>query len=138
MNARMRLSLLLAGSLLTLTARGGTETSLWHAYTPPSGEPHHAFMLSCYKRGIFFGSCGPSTRSLQWRYTFDLKGTGPRFTPDRIELKTEEGIAAFPAVTGEVLVDDKKKTARITLKILQAGMTNDFIGNGIYTLREKL
>jgi hypothetical protein len=138
MSARARFGSFLIICLLAIPARAGTEVSLWHAYTPPSGEPHHAFLLSNYKRGIFFGSCGPSTHSLQWRYAFDLQGTGARFTPEAIEIKTEEGAVAFASVTGGVVIDDKKQTATITLQVIKDGATNNFVGNGTYRLREKL
>ena len=139
MNARI--SSAAAGlSLLALSARAGTEVSLWHSYTPPSGETHHAFYLSNYKRGIFFGSCGPSTKALQWSFAFDLKGPGPRFTPDQIEIKDNRtpGGPAILTVSGEIVVDEKAKRVRIELKVPQGGATNDFIGNGTFKLREEL
>src|SRR4051812_30417450 len=99
--------LLLAGFwLATTTARAGVEISLWHNYTPPSGETHLAFHLTAYKRGIFFGSCGPSTHSFQWGYYIDMKGAGTRFNFDHIEITddSELGSAAFQPTSGEITV----------------------------------
>ena len=123
--------------LIAFNACAGTETSLWHSYTPPSGEVHHAFRLANFKRGIFFGSCGPSTRSLRWNYDVDLKGAGPRFTPEQIELKEETatGNVAVRIVSGEIVVDEAKKRVRIALKVLK-GDAQEFIGNGSFRLRE--
>src|SRR5256885_17073971 len=72
---------------LTAAANAGTQVSLWHSYTNQATEVHFGFGLKNYKRGLFFGSCGPSTYSLQWEYGFDLKGEGPQVARGAIELK---------------------------------------------------
>ena len=118
-------------------ASAGTRVSLWHSYTNQSSEVHVGFGLKNYKRGLFFGSCGPSTYSLQWEYGFDLKGRGPQFPKDAIEMKD----AIFRPValdSGNILVDEKKSTVQIAIKISTNGVPQDFIGNGTYKLRSKL
>src|SRR6185369_5188827 len=114
MNARLP-ALCVGLTLLAFSVHAGTELRLWHTYTPPSGESHHAFVLANYKRGIFIGSCGPSTRSLRWSYSIDMKGAGPRFTAEQIEIKDEAALekAPVPAAAGEIVVDEQKKTLQI-------------------------
>jgi hypothetical protein len=124
--------------LLAFAARAGTEIQLWHAYTPPSGEAHRAFTISNYKRGIFFGSCGLSTRSLQWSYSFDLTGSGPAFGPDKILFKDEavlSGTNCHPA-GGKISIDAKTKMIHVSL---QAGTNNagrPFLANGDFKYHE--
>jgi hypothetical protein len=120
------------------TASAGTEVSLWHSYTnQPSGQIRFAFDLRNLKRGVFFGSCGPSTRSLQWEYGFELKGKASEYGKDDIELK-DANLHPVPLDSGNILVDEKKPTVQIAIKISTNGVAQDFIGNGTYKLRSKL
>lgn len=134
---RAVLSLLLIFSVAGV-ASAGTEVSLWHSYTnQPSGQFHFAFDLKNLKRGVFFGSCGLSTRSLQWEYGFQLKGKAVEYPKGAIELKD----ANFNLVlvdSGNVVVDEKKATIQINIKVSTNGVPQDFIGNGTYKLRSKL
>ncbi len=112
----------------------GTVLNFWHVYTPPlTGEPHYGFHLTDYKRGLFFGSCGISTRSLRWTYQFDLAGKREIYTPAQITLTTE---VAMPVkiVSGRISVDAKQAKAEIALQIEQGGVTNAFVGNGTYSI----
>ncbi len=134
---RAVLSLLLIFSLAEV-ASAGTEVSLWYSYTnQPSGQIRFAFDLRNLKRGVFFGSCGPSTRSLQWEYGFELKGKTSEYAKDDIELK-DANFHLVPVDSGKILVDEKKSTVQITIKISTNGVAQDFIGNGTYKLESKL
>ena len=134
---RAVLGLLLVFSL-TRVASAGTEVSLWHSYTnQPSGQFRFAFDLKNLKRGVFFGSCGASTRSLQWEYGFELKGRAREYAKDTIELK-DANFQLVPVDSGKILVDEKKSIVQIIIKVSTNGVAQDFIGNGIYKLRSKL
>ena len=134
---RTILSLLLVLSLAKV-AGAGTEVSLWHSYTnQPSGQIHFAFDLKNLKRGVFFGSCGASTRSLQWEYGLELKGKTTKYAKDDIELK-DANFHLVPIDSGSILVDEKKSTVQIAIKVSTNGVAQDFIGNGTYRLRSKL
>jgi len=124
--------------LLAVTAgtRAGVVLDFWHSYTPPStGTRHHNFHLTNYKRGLFFGSCGISTRSLRWGYTFDLEGDGPVYSPGRVTV-TDEDFRSLTVAAGTITIDEKKMTAIIDLAIEQAGTTNRFAGNGTYRIKK--
>ena len=118
-------------------ANAGTRVSLWHSYTNQASEVHFGFGLKNYKRGLFFGSCGPSTYSLQWEYGFDLKGKGPQFARDAIELK-DTNFRTLAIDSGNIVVDEKKSAVQIAIKISTNGAPQDFIGNGTHRLRSKL
>jgi hypothetical protein len=139
MSGMMRgvLGLLLFFSLAGV-ASAGTEVSLWRSYTnQPSGQIRYAFDLKNLKRGVFFGSCGPSTRSLQWEYGFELKGKASEYAKDDIELK-DSNFHLVPLDSGKILVDEKKSTVQIAIKVSTNNVAQDFIGNGTYKLRNKL
>ena len=134
---RAVLSLLLLFPLAGV-ANAGTEVSLWRSYTnQPSGQFRFAFDLKNLKRGVFFGSCGMSTRSLQWEYSFELKGKATKYAKDDIELK-DANFHLVPIDSGSILVDEKKSTVQITIKVSTNSVAQDFIGNGTYKLRSKL
>ncbi|HZP59543.1 MAG TPA: hypothetical protein VFB27_04405 [Opitutaceae bacterium] len=120
-------------------ALAGTEVRLWHRYIPPDGEPHFAFSVANYKRGLFWGSCGPSTYSLQWTYDFDLAGIGPTFRPRKIKFRNEmvPGMREQTPVSGEIRIDEEKKRIEIQLKVEDNGSVRDFEGNGDYAISEK-
>ena len=123
---------------LVAVANAGTRVSLWHSYTnQPSGQVHFGFDLKNYKRGLFFGSCGPSTYSLQWEYGFDLKGKGPQFGNQDIALKDSD-FRTVALDSGNIVVDEKKSTVQIAIKVTTNGVAQDFIGNGTYRLRSRL
>jgi len=119
----------------TAPVRAGTVLDFWHDYTPPqTDEKHHGFHLANYKRGLFFGSCGISTRSLQWGFTCDLAGDGPVYEAGKLTL-TGEDLKPIKIVAGRITIDGKQTTAVITLEVEQAGRTNQFIGNGTYRIK---
>jgi hypothetical protein len=123
---------------VTGVARAATEISLWRSYTnQPSGQFRFAFDLRNFKRGVFFGSCGASTRSLQWEYGFELKGEATEYAKDDIELK-DANFHLVPLDSGKILVDEKKASVQISIKVSTNGVAQDFIGNGKYKLRSKL
>jgi hypothetical protein len=72
-------------------AQAGTELDFWHSCAPPSGPTHFSFHVANYKRGLFFGSCGISTRSLQWEYDVTLTGNGPVYQQDQIAVMMSAG-----------------------------------------------
>jgi len=123
--------------LFGLLPRANAETKLdfWHSYLhQPSGIVHYSFHIANYKRGLFFGSCGPSTRSLQWEYNVDLAGTGPTYGRDRISI-TSEG-KPVDIVSGTVVIDREQKTAAVTLQVNFGNSTNSFKANGVYPLKK--
>src|ERR1035438_1899968 len=82
--------LVLGTSCLTSSANAGTILDFWHSYThQPSGVTHYSFHIANYKRGLFFGSCGPSAKSLQWEYDMDLTGCGPIYHKEQIAFTVE-------------------------------------------------
>jgi hypothetical protein len=133
---RRSISLLVFFSLAQI-ANAGTEVSLWRSYTNQSSQVYRAFDLRNLKRGIFFGSCGLNTRSLQWEYGFQLKGDASEYPKDTIELK-DANFHLVPLDSGSVVVNEKKSTVQIAIKINTNGVAQDFIGNGTYQLRNKL
>jgi len=120
-------------------AIAGTEMRSWHRYIPPDGEPHFAFSVADYKRGLFWGSCGPSTYSLQWMYDFDLAGAGPTFRSGKISFQSEmdPAMRKQTPVSGEIRIDEEKKRIEIQLKVQENGAVRDFEGNGSYAINEK-
>ena len=118
----------------------GTELDFWHSYThQPSGSIHFSFHIANYKRGLFFGSCGPSTRSLQWGFDLDLAGPGPVYSKDQITL-TRDGKPVTIA-SGSINVDAKQDHATIRLQTCAAGTNQpaipaDFPGNGTHRIKK--
>jgi hypothetical protein len=134
MNAR---AVILIFASMLMNARAATVLNFWHSYTPPqAGQKHYSFRLSNYKRGLFFGSCGISTKSQQWAFNIDLAGDGPTYGKDQVSLSDDNAKPA-PVVSGSVAIEGKQTFATISLKVAQAGTTNDFVGNGRYKI-EKL
>src|SRR5258706_15729232 len=69
------------------SVHAATKLDFWHSYGhQPGGTTHFAFHLASYKRGLFFGSSGPSTMSLDWSFDFDLSGDGPIYHPCLLRL----------------------------------------------------
>ena len=125
------LVLLAANSLLA-----GTTLDFWHSYVhAKSQERHYSFHLAQCKRGLFWGSCGPSTKSLQWSFTFDLAGDGPIYDAKSISLSDDNG-KALRVASGQVTTSAKRSIAKIALTVENEGHTNTFVGNGEYRIHE--
>jgi hypothetical protein len=126
-------------SLVLFAASGpklqaGIELDFWHTYIhSPTGVPHYSFHLANYKRGLFFGSCGPSTRSQRWFFTFDLAGDGLTYTPGQVTLSSDEP-RAVKVTGGTVTIDPKHEKAVIALQVDAAGVPTAFVGNGTYRI----
>jgi hypothetical protein len=132
----LHLALLTAALSLPIQTRAGTQLDSWHAYThQPTGQTHYGFHLANYKRGLFLGSCGPSTRSLQWSFNIDLAGPGPTFERDQINLTTDDA-TPVPVVSGQIFTDPSQKTATISLVVDFAGARTNFVGNGTFHIRK--
>lgn len=135
---RLRLVGWLVGSLLAAApgARAETKLDFWHAYRhQPSGVIHYSFQIASYKRGLFFGSCGPSTRSLQWEYDIDLAGPGPLYQIDQIAI-TSEG-KKIEVVSGTIAVTPHAEKAAINLKVKSgAAAVLAFPGNGSHSIKK--
>jgi hypothetical protein len=116
-------------------ALAGGGVDFWHSYThQPDGLPHYSFRIAKYKRGLFFGSCGPSTRSLQWEYEVDLAGAGPVYEKNRIEI-TAEG-KNIEVLSGRVAIDSNQEQVTIDLRVKTTASTTNFIANGAYRIHK--
>jgi hypothetical protein len=108
-----------------------------HSYVHgASGERHVVLHLTDYKRGLFFGSCGPSSRSLRWEYTLDLKGPGPSYGKEAIEIKDGE-LRPTKVESGFITVDSKTHKATIALRITVESGTKEFAGNGSFKFKSQ-
>ena len=125
MKALIRVCLMLALLTCPLLATAGTEARL------SSGTSEKRLEIRNYKRGLFFGSCGISTRSLQWEYSFRLKGPGLVYAVDAITMQ-DGSLKNIPLSAGEIKLEAKRVS--LNLKIKQAGMENPFPHNGTYKL----
>ena len=115
-------------------AFAATTLDFWHSYVhAKTAQKHYGFHLSKYKRGLFVGPCGFSTHSLRWRYGFDLAGEGPIYDANKLVL-SDDNYKPLHVVSGQIVTDLKRGTAKINLEIEQAGSTNQFIGNGEYRI----
>src|SRR5438045_3700403 len=109
MNARAAAILLFASMLMN--AGAGTVLDFWHSYAPPqTGQKHYSFRLTNYKRGLFFGSCGISTKSQQWAFNIDLAGDGPTYGKDQVSL-SDDNAMPMAVVSGSVTIDGKQAFA---------------------------
>ena len=127
--------LLLAGLWMPTEAWAGTGLDFWHSYLhAPDSVRHYSFRLTSYKRGLFFGSCGPSTKSLQWAYDIDLAGPGPTYEKNLIKI-TEDG-KDIELFSGSVVIDLKRDQATIDLQVKVAGSPVSFRGNGLYRIKK--
>ncbi len=123
--------LLVANSLLA-----GTTLDFWHSYVHgQTRERHYSFHLAQCKRGLFWGSCGPSTKSLQWSFTFDLTGDGPVYDAKRISISDDNG-KALHVVSGQVTTTAEGSVAKIDILTERETRTNKFIGNGDYQVHK--
>src|SRR5690349_3457965 len=116
------------------SAMAEVKLDFWHSYNHPSGVVHHSFQIASYKRGIFFGSCGPSARSLQWEYDIDLAGKGPEYQKDQIAV-TSEG-KKIEVVSGTITVGPKASEATIRLHVNINGTETEFVGNGTHAIKK--
>src|SRR5260370_23519409 len=111
----------LLGSIwLAAEAHAETKLDFWHSYAhQPSGVTHYSFHIANYKRGLFFGSCGPSTRSLQWEYDVDLAGSGPVYEKPQVYITCEgKQIEVF---SGTVTFEPNQRQAQIYLRVKSRG-----------------
>ncbi|HSU54717.1 MAG TPA: hypothetical protein VLT36_11715 [Candidatus Dormibacteraeota bacterium] len=93
--------------LFATSVLAGTTLDFWHSYVhAQTHETNYSFHLSDYKRGLFWGSCGPSTKSLQWSFTFDLSGDGPVYTNRQVSISDDNG-KPLNIVSGKVITDLK-------------------------------
>jgi hypothetical protein len=116
------------------SAGSSTELSSHSYIHNPSGQIHFVFDLRRCKRGIFFGSCGPSTRSLQWEYHIELKGPGPTYTREEIEIKDGD-LHPVPVESGTIVTDAKRGTSTIAVNTSDGTASREFVGNGTYAVR---
>lgn len=130
---------ILAGIALCLIpagAQAGTTLDFWHSYQhAQTGGVHYGFHLSRCKRGLFWGSCGPSTKSQQWSFTFDLAGDGPTYSAQQLSV-SDDNAAPMRVVSGQVTTDIKRMTAKINIEVETGGHTNKFVGNGEYAIHK--
>jgi len=135
---KVRLVQIAIGACLLSTPLGApaaTELDFWHSYThQPSGITHYSFHIANYKRGLFFGSCGPSTRSLLWSYDVDLAGTGPSYRTNQIAL-TIDG-KSFPVLSGTIAIDLKQEKVIIDLQVERNGSAAPFVANGVHRINK--
>ncbi len=130
-------SSLLTLTLFALLASGCESTDIsWHSYVHPSGQIHYDLHLASYKRGVFFGSCGPSTYSLQWEYRIDLNGAGPGYTKDAITLQDGD-FRRLPVDSGSIILDKDRTSAKIDITILQDSKAQPFSHNGIFKMKKE-
>ena len=94
---------------------------------------HFAFHIASYKRGLFFGSCGPSTKSLQWEHEVDLTGNGPTYEARQISI-TNEG-KKVELTSGTIVISQQEGKATIDLRIQTGGASANFVGNGSYRIK---
>lgn len=115
--------------------RAETKLDFWHSYKhQPSGVIHYSFQIANYKRGLFFGSCGPCTRSLQWEYDIDLAGAGPVYEKDQIKITSET--KSVDVISGSVRVDPKRNEAILNLQVRSEIGVLAFRGNGTYAIEK--
>lgn len=100
-----------------------------------SGDRHVVLHLADYKRGLFFGSCGPSSRSLRWEYTLDLKGPGPSYGKEAVEVKDGE-LRTVVVESGWITLDSKKGKVSIALRIKGESGPKEFVGNGSFKVQK--
>lgn len=125
-----------AVALVVANVPAATTLDFWHSYVhAQTHENHYGFHLKQYKRGLFWGSCGPSTTSLQWSFTFDLAGDGPVYSNRQFTVSDDNG-KALHIVSGRKVTDMKRPVAKIDIEIETAGRTNKFIGNGEYRIHK--
>jgi hypothetical protein len=125
-----------AALTVATSAFAGTTLDFWHSYVHAQDQQrHYGFHLAQYNRGLFVGSCGLSTKSLRWSFTFDLAGDGPAYDGNKISIADDNGKPVH-IISGEVTLDAKRSSAKFQLQIESAGATNTFVGNGEYRIHK--
>jgi len=132
----LRVAACLFGVLVsTCVARAETKLDFWHYYIhQPSGIVHYSFQIANYKRGLFFGSCGPSTRSLQWGYDIDLAGPGPVYQKEQITITSDA--TPVEVVSGTIRYDAKSNQAILNLRVRSTAGELVFPGNGTHSIKK--
>jgi len=116
-------------------AHAETKLDFWHSYIHnPSGVIHYSFQIASYKRGLFFGSCGPSTRSLQWEYNIDLAGPGPIYQVNQMSITS--ALNKVELDSGSISIDSKSNQATIHLRVKSAAVTSDLPANGTFPIKK--
>jgi hypothetical protein len=134
---KLKIILVVIFLLSASRSHAGTVLDFWHSYVhAKTHQTHYSFHLARYKRGLFWGSCGPSTKSQQWSFIMDLAGNGPVYSSQEIAISDDNGGAVI-VVSGRVVTDLKRMRAKIDLEVENDGSTKKFIGNGEYKI-EKL
>lgn len=116
------------------SALGETKLDFWHSYVPPNGSIHYSFQIARYKRGLFFGSCGPSTRSLQWAYNIDLAGPGPVYNKEQITITSD--LKRLDIVSGTVKIDLQQSEATLNLRVRSSSGESDLPANGTHSIKK--
>lgn len=93
------------------------------------GDHEREVSLQSYRRGLFFGSCGPATKSLRWEFSFTLRGDGPVFGAPAIEMK-DGALRPITVRSGSIVLAEQ--SMRIDLAIEREGRTIPFPYNGEY------
>jgi hypothetical protein len=111
---------------LAAAARAGTEIRVFR------GAHEREVCLAKFRRGLFFGSCGPATRSLTAEYSFTLRGDGPVYRKESIAMRN--GARQPVAVrAGSITAGDR--TVTIDLSVQGKDGTIPFPWNGEYRFR---
>jgi hypothetical protein len=131
---RFLLFIVCAFGLVAAEAKAGVELDFWHSYLNAQTHlKHFGFHLASYKRGLFFGSCGPSTKSQQWFFTVDLRGEDLVYDVAHIAVSDENGVRVGVR-DGTVRVDHDMKWATIELTVDSSGGPKPFVGNGRFRI----
>ena len=134
LSPRLWLCICLYACLIT-SAGAETKLDFWHSYIhQPSGTIHYSFQIASYRRGLFFGSCGPSTRSLRWEYDIDLAGPGPVYQKEQITMRSE--LIPVDVASGTIQVDLKRQQAVFDLRLRGTNASPVFPGNGTYPIKQ--
>src|SRR5437763_3146604 len=116
MNAMLFAALL---SLGVVASRAESEARIFE------GGKEARIELKEFKRGLFFGSCGPSTKSVQWEYNFTLSGKGVEYAPKDITIK-DTSLKPVEVTGGRITLDEKRESVQIDIKIKKDGVELDF------------
>lgn len=130
----VRAAIIVVFTFVAASALAGTTLDFWHSYVhAQTNEKHFGFHLARYKRGLFWGSCGPSTKSLQWSFSFDLAGAGPVYSRKQFSVSDDNG-KVVPISSGQVTTDARRHSIKIDIELESEDRTNKFIGNGEYRI----
>jgi len=121
--AALVLAAVLAG---TRSSPAGTEARVFR------GAHEREISIRSFRRGVFFGSCGPATKSLLWEYSFTLRGDGPVYRPPAIEIR-DGALQPVTVRAGSIALTER--TIRIDLAIAGKERTVPFPYNGDYRIR---